>query len=87
MFVFLYSGCDTPRYFWRTRGTRLVSENAVLLNGTSLTECSNQCGMKGNCLAFNFNVDSLQCEMISSSSFNSTTESRPDWDYYGSDIC
>ena len=87
MFVFLYSGCDTPRYFCRTRETRLVSENSVLLNGTFLTECSKQCGMKGNCLAFNFNVDSLQCEMISSSSFNSTTESCPDWDYYGADAC
>ena len=80
MFVFIHSGCDTPRYFWLTRGTRLLSENSVQLNGTSLTECSMQCGMK-------VNVDSLQCEMISSSSFDNTMESCPDWDYYGSDIC
>ena len=67
MILFYNSGCETLTKFQRTRGTRLVSENSVQLNGTSLTECSKQCGMKGTCLAFNFNVDILQCEMISSS--------------------
>ena len=83
----LFSECSHPRYFWRTTGTRLISENSEISNDTSLTECKKKCGVKVNCLAFNFNVNSLQCEVLSSSNFSINVERRSDWDYYGADLC
>ena len=70
-----------------TTGARLISENSEISNDTSLTECKTKCGVKVNCLALNFNVNSLQCEVLSSSTFSINVERRSDWDYYGADVC
>ncbi|XP_041361409.1 uncharacterized protein LOC121377472 [Gigantopelta aegis] len=80
-------GCGNPKYFWRQFGIRVLSQHSELLNVTSLMECSMTCDRKTSCLAFNVNVNSRQCELISNRSFDDTKEINPDWDYYGSDFC
>ncbi|XP_041362948.1 uncharacterized protein LOC121378728 [Gigantopelta aegis] len=81
------NGCDYPKSFPRVESTRLLSQQSELLNDTTLTECAVKCGTKITCLAFNVNVNTLQCELVCHPSFNDSKQSDPHWDYYGSDLC
>ncbi|XP_041361997.1 uncharacterized protein LOC121377968 [Gigantopelta aegis] len=81
------NGCGIPQHFWRTSGARLLSQHSELINHTSLMECSVKCDRQTSCLAFNVNVNSHQCELISNGGFENIKDINPDWNYYGSDFC
>ncbi|XP_041347054.1 uncharacterized protein LOC121366833 [Gigantopelta aegis] len=80
------TACPFTRLFHRARGTRLNSTHDVISGVADVTNCASRCGHR-DCLAFNYNQNSQQCELISAPTFTDSTSMTSSWDYYGVDLC
>ncbi|XP_041379542.1 fucolectin-like [Gigantopelta aegis] len=80
------TGCPFSRPFHRVRETRLNSINDVIFGVLDVMNCASRCGHR-DCLAFNYNQNSQQCQLISAPTFNDSTTMTSSWDYYGVDLC
>ncbi|XP_041379470.1 uncharacterized protein LOC121392198 isoform X2 [Gigantopelta aegis] len=77
--------CAFSRLFHRVRETRLNSANDVI-SGVDVMNCASRCGRR-DCLAFIYNQNSQQCQLISAPTFDDSTTMTSSWDYYGVDLC
>ncbi|XP_041346807.1 fucolectin-1-like [Gigantopelta aegis] len=80
------TGCTPLRPFYRTQGTRFDSANVVISDVSDVMNCASRCGHR-DCLAFNYNQNRQQCQLISAPTFNDSTTMTSSWDYYGVDLC
>ncbi|XP_041355259.1 fucolectin-7-like [Gigantopelta aegis] len=80
------TGCTSFRPFYRTLRTRLDSENVVISGASDVMNCASRCE-NSDCLAFNYNQNSQQCQLISAPTFKDSTKMTSSWDYYGVDFC
>ncbi|XP_041379543.1 fucolectin-7-like [Gigantopelta aegis] len=78
--------CAPLRFFHRILGARLNSTNVIISDVDDVMHCASRCG-DGDCLAFNYNQNSQQCQLISTSAFNDSKTMTSSWDYYGMDFC
>ncbi|XP_041355445.1 fucolectin-like [Gigantopelta aegis] len=80
------TGCAFTRRFHRVRETRLNSQTDVISGVVDVMNCASRCGHR-DCLAFNYNQNSQQCQLISAPTFTDSTTMTSSWDYYGVDLC
>ncbi|XP_041379164.1 fucolectin-1-like [Gigantopelta aegis] len=80
------TACPFTRLFHRARGTRLDSTDDVISGVADVMNCASRCGHR-DCLAFNYNQNSQQCQLISAPTFLDSTTMTSSWDYYGVDLC
>ncbi|XP_041355249.1 fucolectin-like [Gigantopelta aegis] len=80
------TGCAFTRRFHRVRETRLNSAYDNISGVADVMNCASRCG-HGDCLAFNYNQNSQQCQLISAPTFKDSTTMTSSWDYYGVDLC
>ncbi|XP_041379167.1 uncharacterized protein LOC121391692 isoform X2 [Gigantopelta aegis] len=80
------NGCAFSRLFHRVQETRLNSTNDVISGVVDVMNCASRCGHR-DCLAFNYNQNSHQCQLISAPTFNDSVTMTSSWDYYGVDLC
>ncbi|XP_041379467.1 uncharacterized protein LOC121392197 [Gigantopelta aegis] len=81
-----YSCCGFSRLFHLVRETQLNSTNDVISGIVDVMNCASRCGHH-DCLAFNYNQNSQQCQLISAPTFNDSATMTSSWDYYGVDLC
>ncbi|XP_041346818.1 fucolectin-5-like isoform X2 [Gigantopelta aegis] len=80
------TGCGFSRLFHLVRETQLNSTNDVISGIVDVMNCASRCGHR-DCLAFNYNQNSQQCQLISAPTFNDSATMTSSWDYYGVDLC
>ncbi|XP_041356435.1 uncharacterized protein LOC121373747 [Gigantopelta aegis] len=80
------TGCDFSRLFHRVPETRLNSKNDVIFGVVDVMNCASRCVYR-DCLAFNYNQNSQQCQLILAPTFDDSTTMTSSWDYYGVDLC
>ncbi|XP_041355426.1 uncharacterized protein LOC121373050 [Gigantopelta aegis] len=64
-----------------------LSRRRFVISGASdVTICASRC-QNSDCLAFNYNQNSQQCQLISAPTFEDSRTMTSSWNYYGVDLC
>ncbi|XP_041347316.1 fucolectin-4-like [Gigantopelta aegis] len=79
-------GCGFPRILPRVSKTSMTSKNSHRVTTTTPMNCAVKCDRKTRCLAFNFNVNTHECELILKPVINNVMTPQADWNYYGPDL-